>query len=68
MFGFNFRSLGKFCLIAVFAPFFLVVTAFLACICRLRAPQSSLDARIVFGPSPIINNKYWARALQEGGL
>lgn len=49
-----------------FVPFFLVTMVLGLCV-RSRVPSSSKNARLVWGPSPIINNKYWSNSMKAAG-
>lgn len=47
-------------------PFFLLTCALIPFI-RMKAAAKSKDARLVFGPSPVINNKYWSNSMKDAG-
>ncbi len=50
-----------------FLPF-CAVTLLLALIARSHTPSSYKDVRMVWGPSSIINNKYWSNAMKQAGF
>lgn len=49
-----------------FVPF-CILTFMVALIAKSKCPEHSKEARIVWGPSPIINNKYWSQAMKNAG-
>jgi hypothetical protein len=52
----------------VFAALVLTFAAIVICIGRvLRSPDSS-QPRLCFGSVPILNNKYWAKAMKKAGF
>jgi glycosyltransferase involved in cell wall biosynthesis len=59
------RPLADFALSVIFLPV-LFVTAL--CVRTHRAPGRRTRPRLVFGPTPIINNKYWSRSLTRAGF
>ena len=50
-----------------FLPF-CAATFILAMIARCRTTVSYKNARLVWGPTPIINNKYWSDAMKQAGF
>ena len=48
-------------------PLFYVTSVLLALIARRKSAVSSSQARLVWGPIPIINNKYWSNAMRDCG-
>jgi glycosyltransferase involved in cell wall biosynthesis len=50
-------------------PIICVVTGLIATIVRVTTPASELrHKRLVWGPIPIINNKYWSLAMRNAGF
>ena len=50
-----------------YIPFCLLTLA-IAKIASFKTAQKAQQARLVWGPAPIINNKYWSRAIKSGGF
>lgn len=46
---------------------FLAISIAIAFYARRSTPVSSKDARLVWGPAPIINNKYWSNSMKAHG-
>ena len=47
-------------------PFFLLISLGLAYLARALTPRLE-KPRLVWGPVPILNNKYWSQAMREAG-
>ncbi|MEO0396998.1 MAG: glycosyltransferase [Cyanobacteria bacterium P01_A01_bin.137] len=50
-----------------FFPIFYSISVTLALIARARSANEFSKSRLVWGPIPIINNKYWSNAMRESG-
>jgi glycosyltransferase involved in cell wall biosynthesis len=48
-------------------PFFLILAVLLALLARSKSRERSSDVRLVWGPVPIINNRYWSNAMRDAG-
>jgi hypothetical protein len=54
-------------LILTVTPLFVLVAAVAACGARLRKPRASHEAALVWGSTPLINNRYWSAAMKQAG-
>ncbi len=51
----------------VLLPFFLFIAIIFAVYSRKGNKTYFRDARLVWGPTPVINNRYWSKAMQNAG-
>lgn len=61
------KKLASAIVLSIAIPIFCTLTVLISLIARKDKPNNASESRIVWGPAPIINNKYWSEAMKRSG-